>query len=69
MTYTYECKGCNVTFDYEQKISDAPIKRCVQCGSKRIRRLITSGNFVLKGTGWYRDGYTHGKKATPKEQG
>jgi putative FmdB family regulatory protein len=62
MTYTYECKGCDMTFDAEQKISDAPLKRCLQCGSKRVRRLITSGNFVLKGEGWCRDGYTRTKQ-------
>jgi putative FmdB family regulatory protein len=58
-TYEYECtKGHQ--FEAEQSIHDAPLKRCRQCRSK-VRRLISASSFILKGGGWYSDGYGSAK--------
>lgn len=59
LTYEYECKKCEYRFEAEQKISEAPLKRCVREGcSGEVKRLIPrSTSFVLKGSGWYKDGY------------
>jgi putative FmdB family regulatory protein len=61
-TYEYECsKGHQ--FEAEQSIHDAPLKRCRQCRSK-VRRLISSSSFILKGGGWYSDGYGSAKSSS-----
>lgn len=51
-TYEYECTTCGTQFEREQKITEDPIKECPECGNS-VKRVISSGNFVLKGSGWY----------------
>ena len=55
--YEYACKACGHEFEREQRISDAPIKKCPSCGALRARRQISRTSFVLKGGGWYSDLY------------
>lgn len=50
--YEYECTQCKKHFEIMQKISDNPLTSCKECGGK-LRKLITSTSFVLKGSGWY----------------
>lgn len=56
-TYSYVCDACGKSFEKEQRISEDPLKKCVLCGKAKARRQIVSGNFILKGGGWYSDGY------------
>jgi len=56
-TYTYRCDACGKGFEREQRISEDPIKKCPSCGKPKARRMISGGNFILKGGGWYSDGY------------
>jgi len=56
-TYQYQCDACGKGFELEQRITEDAIKKCVKCGKKKARRMISSGNFILKGGGWYSDGY------------
>jgi putative FmdB family regulatory protein len=59
--YEYECtKGHQ--FEVEQRISEPPLERCRICRAK-ARRLISASTFILKGGGWYADGYGSGKGA------
>jgi putative FmdB family regulatory protein len=52
-TYEYECKDCGHTFEAFQRMSDAPLKICPECG-KEVRRLINGGSGVIfKGSGFY----------------
>ena len=62
-TYEYECtKGCR--FEIEQSIKDDALKRCPKAACPRgtggvsVRRLISAAGFILKGGGWYADGYS-----------
>jgi putative FmdB family regulatory protein len=66
-TYEYACDACHHEFECEQRIVDPPIKKCPRCGKMKVRRLVSSGNFILKGSGWYADAYgLHtGKGAAP----
>lgn len=58
MTYEYKCDGCGHTCTAEQRITDAPKKKCPSCGKmKLVRQISGSGAFSLKGGGWYADGY------------
>jgi putative FmdB family regulatory protein len=56
-TYEYTCDACRHEFECEQRIVDPPLKKCPRCGKKKVRRLVSSGNFILKGSGWYADSY------------
>jgi putative FmdB family regulatory protein len=54
-TYEYECsKGHH--FEVEQSIKDPALQRCKICRAK-AHRLISASHFILKGGGWYADGY------------
>jgi putative FmdB family regulatory protein len=55
--YEYVCKGCGHEFEREQRISEAPVKKCPSCGALKARRQISRTSFVLKGGGWYSDLY------------
>ena len=58
-TYEYECsKGHR--FEVEQSMKDPALKRCKVCRAK-AQRLISASNFILKGGGWYSDGYGSSK--------
>lgn len=56
-TYEYKCNSCGYAFEQEQRMSDPPIKKCPKCGKLQVKRLVGTGNFILKGGGWYADGY------------
>ena len=51
--YEYQCDDCNHVLDALQKVSDAPLVDCPECGKTSLRRLISAPNFRLKGEGWY----------------
>ena len=51
--YEYECSACKHHTEVLQKISDAPLKKCPECGKQSLKRLISAPVFRLKGGGWY----------------
>ncbi len=51
--YEYACKKCQHTLDALEKMSDAPLVDCPECGAPELRRLISAPRFRLKGSGWY----------------
>jgi putative FmdB family regulatory protein len=55
--YEYECTSCGEHTEAMQKFSDPPLSECPECGGE-LRKLISSTSFVLKGSGWYADGYS-----------
>jgi putative FmdB family regulatory protein len=59
-TYEYGCPKCGHEFEAEQRITEAPLKSCPKCKSRRVKRLISRTSFVLKGGGWYSDLYSSG---------
>lgn len=56
-TYEYQCDACNKGFIREQRITEKPVKKCPHCGKMKARRMISGGDFILKGGGWYSDLY------------
>jgi putative FmdB family regulatory protein len=66
-TYEYGCEACGKTWELEQRITEAAIKECPACGKPEARRLISGGTFMLKGGGWYADGYGSKKPAAKSE--
>ena len=63
-TYEYMCEKCDHEFEREQRITDAPVKTCPECRSRRVKKLISRTSFVLKGGGWYSDLYSSAKKGS-----
>jgi putative FmdB family regulatory protein len=65
--YEYECDKCNHGFEREQSISDPPVKTCPKCRSRKVTKLISRSSFVLKGGGWYADGYSDAKNGSSSD--
>ncbi len=57
-TYEYECRACDNAFEKEQRITESALKKCPKCGKNKLVRLVGTGNFILKGGGWYSDLYS-----------
>lgn len=60
--YEYECSACAHQLESLQKISDAPLVDCPQCGKPSLRKLISAAGFRLKGAGWYETDFKSGNK-------
>ncbi|MDX9740005.1 MAG: zinc ribbon domain-containing protein [Gammaproteobacteria bacterium] len=51
--YEYACQSCGHALEQLQKLSDAPLVDCPECGRPELRKLVSAAGFVLKGSGWY----------------
>ena len=60
--YEYACRKCNHTLDALQKMSDAPLVECPECGEPELQRLISAPRFRLKGDGWYETDFKKDKQ-------
>jgi len=58
--YEYLCSDCGKTFETTQRITEEPLKECLLCGGKNVKRLISATAFHLKGGGWYKTDYASG---------
>ncbi len=67
-TYDYACGACGHEFELEQRITEPPAKKCPKCGKNKANRQISQGNFILKGGGWYADGYGASRKSSGKKE-
>ena len=65
--YEYRCSSCGHQQEFLQKLSDAPMKRCTQCGQDTFAKMVTAAGFQLKGSGWYATDFrTSGTKPAAK---
>jgi len=70
-TYEYQCDACDHNFDEFQSITEAPLKKCPECGKPKLRRVFGTGAAVIfKGSGFYQTDYRSEsyKKAAKAEQ-
>jgi putative FmdB family regulatory protein len=51
--YEYQCKQCGHQLEAMQKVNDAPLRKCPECGKSALQRLMSAPVFRLKGSGWY----------------
>ena len=51
--YEYQCNNCGHTLEAMQKITEAPLKKCPDCGKPQLQKLMSAPVFRLKGGGWY----------------
>jgi len=57
MKYLFRCEKCGIEREYEMSISEYEEKKnnlFCECGGK-MKRVYHVVNFILKGSGWYRD--------------
>jgi putative FmdB family regulatory protein len=57
ITYVYYCHKCKREFEVKLSIKSPAKIICPMCKVSEARRQIVSGNFILKGKGWFKDGY------------
>lgn len=51
--YEYRCGACGFQKEFLQRISDAQLKDCPECGKPSFSKMVTAAGFQLKGSGWY----------------
>ncbi len=59
--YEYICHSCGKEFEVLRKFSDTSPTTCQFCGENKVVKKLSLSAFQLKGSNWYRDGYS----ATP----
>ena len=60
--YEYRCDACGHELEKIQRMSDAPLTDCPECGESALKRLVSAAGFRLKGGGWYETDFKSGKK-------
>ena len=51
--YEYQCTECGLELEKLQKLSDAPLTDCPDCGKPTLKKKVSAAGFRLKGSGWY----------------
>ena len=51
--YAYSCSSCGLQKDVMQKLSDAPLTVCPECGKETFAKQLTAAGIQLKGSGFY----------------
>ena len=67
--YEYRCATCGFEQEYLQKMSDAPLTDCPECGKATLAKMVSAAGFHLKGSGWYVTDFKHGSKPKSKTDG
>ncbi|APR34552.1 FmdB family zinc ribbon protein [Paraburkholderia sp. SOS3] len=67
--YAYRCESCGFGKDVLQKLSDAPLTQCPQCGAETFRKQVTAAGFQLKGSGWYVTDFRGGNASNKSADG
>lgn len=68
--YEYRCADCGFQKEYLQRMSDAPLTECPECGRKAFNKMVTAAGFQLKGGGWYVTDFKNGGgKPKPEKSG
>ena len=65
--YAYACSDCGLQKDVMQKMSDAPLTTCPECGKETFVKQLNAAGFQLKGSGYYATDFKNGgqPKAEP----
>jgi len=67
-TYDYVCRACEHRFEHFQSMQEPHLRKCPQCGKRRLERLIGAGAGILfKGSGFYETDYK--RKSPPSSEG
>ncbi|MCC6143628.1 MAG: zinc ribbon domain-containing protein [Candidatus Hydrogenedentes bacterium] len=66
--YEYRCGTCGFQKEYLQKLNDAPLTTCPECGKESFGKMLTAAGFQLKGSGWYATDFRGGAGKTETKQ-
>ncbi|GMW08269.1 MAG: zinc ribbon domain-containing protein [Gammaproteobacteria bacterium] len=47
--FEYACRKCGHSFDALQKLDEAPLKNCPECGKPALEKLLSTPAFQVKG--------------------
>jgi len=67
--YEYECQSCGHELEKIQRMSDAHLTDCPDCGKPELRRKVSAAGFRLKGGGWYETDFKKGGKKNVADSG
>lgn len=56
LLHDYKCPSCDHVQEENHRFYEKPEIKCSKCGTI-MTKLIGSAGFVLKGSGWYKNGY------------
>ncbi len=56
-TYVYRCMACGQDSEVEQRMTDAPKRKCKACGRHKLERQIQPTPTHFKGSGFYETDY------------
>jgi len=60
--YEYQCQACKHQLEAMQKISEAALLDCPNCGQSQLKKMVSAAAFRLKGGGWYETDFKTGDK-------
>ncbi len=66
--YEYRCSDCGYQHEYLQRMSDAPLTDCPECGKRTLNKLVSAAGFQLKGGGWYATDFKNNGAKPKKEE-
>lgn len=58
--YEYACSNCGHHLEAMQKMSEAALVDCPECGKPALQKQISAAGFRLKGKGWYETDFKGG---------
>ncbi len=63
--YEYNCEDCDHEIEIIQKFTDPSPEECPKCTGS-LKKKTSQSSFVLKGGGWYKEGYSSTPTPTKK---
>jgi putative FmdB family regulatory protein len=60
--YEYQCGDCQHSLEALQKMADAPLTDCPECGKPGLVKKVSAAGFRLSGSGWYETDFKSGNK-------
>ena len=60
--YEYCCQECGHSLEAIQKLADAPLTDCPECGKAALKKQVSAPTFRLSGGGWYETDFKTGDK-------
>ncbi len=67
--YEYQCTSCGHSFEVLQGINETPELSCEKCEGGEIKRVLSAGAFVFKGSGFYATDYKNKDKGKAEPKG
>ena len=65
--YEYRCQTCGHEMEAMQKMADAPLVDCPECGEAALAKKVSAAGFRLSGSGWYETDFKSGNKKNVAE--